>query len=165
MKLRDTLIVSGAIVVAGCIIAFAMSAGHSPQAEPVTSVKPTAETETKPLDELPVRPKQSLVEVGKRLLGQQSIVGKWEYIFEDRSGKQTLEFFPDGTYYFSAPVNSTKGTYALLDGGRLKTEHPGLVYGTAIDTYYYSMDNQKLKITNDQLGGALSLANEWTSAK
>lgn len=88
-----------------------------------------------------------------------SIVGKWQL---DTSSSNTIEFFPDGTLRESALLRTSNGKYTLLDGGRLKMETEGILWGTNVSTWKYTINGDKLTMTMEN-GLAISL--NWTRMK
>jgi len=85
-----------------------------------------------------------------------SIVGKWQ---SDANSGNAIEFFPDGTLRETAPLKNSNGKYALLDGGRMKTETDGILWGTNVATWKYSLSGNKLTMTVE--GGA-GITLNWT---
>ncbi len=85
-----------------------------------------------------------------------SIVGKWQ---SDLNSSNTMEFFPDGTLREVAILKTTNGKYVLLDGGRVKTETDGLLWGTNVVTWKYSISGNKLAMTTE---GGIGLTLNWT---
>jgi hypothetical protein len=85
-----------------------------------------------------------------------SIVGRWRL---DSNSTNTIEFFPDGTLRESALLKNTNGKYTLLDGGRLKMETEGLLWGTNVSTWKYSISGDRLTLT---LEGGIALTLKWT---
>ena len=73
-----------------------------------------------------------------------SLVGKWQ-----ADGGNTLEFFPDGTLQDVAALNTSDGTYVVLDGNRLKTEIEGVLWGTNVNTWTYQIDGDVLTLTSE----------------
>ena len=77
-------------------------------------------------------------------LSKPSVVGKWQ-----GEGGNTLEFFPDGTLQDVAALNTSDGTYVVLDGNRLKTEIEGVLWGTNVNTWTYQIDGDVLTLTTE----------------
>ena len=77
-------------------------------------------------------------------LGKPSLVGKWE-----GEGGNTLEFFPDGTLQDVSLLNTSDGTYVVLEGNRLKTEIDGVLWGTNVNTWAYNIDGDVLTLTTE----------------
>src|SRR6266404_1730196 len=88
-----------------------------------------------------------------------SIVGKWQ---SDADSSNTIEFFPDGTLREVALLKTSNGKYVLLDGGRLKMEIDGLLWGTNTATWKYSINGNNLTMTTE---GAVGLTLNFTRTK
>lgn len=91
---------------------------------------------------------------GCEKLMQPSIVGKWK-----ADAGNTIEFFPDGTLQDSGALNTSNGTYTLLDGNRIKTDIEGVLWGSTVTTWKYSIDGDKLSLTTE---GGVGLSFEFT---
>lgn len=71
----------------------------------------------------------------------ESVVGKWR---DDATSAHEIEFRADGTLLETALLKNNRGTYTLLDGGRMKTEVPGVFSGTNIVTWKCAIHDDKL---------------------
>jgi hypothetical protein len=85
-----------------------------------------------------------------------SIVGRWRL---DANSSNTIEFFSDGTLRETALLKTSNGTYVLLSGGRLKTETDGLLWGTNVATWTYTLTSTKLTMTTE---GGVGITLNWT---
>lgn len=88
-----------------------------------------------------------------------SIVGKWEL---DGTPSNKMEFFPDGTLRETALLNTSNGKYTLLDGNRMKMEIDGILWGTNVTTFKYSIEGDKLTMTGEE---GLSVTLNWRRSK
>lgn len=87
-----------------------------------------------------------------------SIVGKWQ---SDSNSSNTIEFFPDGTLREIAVLKTTDGKYVLMDESRMKMETDGILWGTNISTWKYSISGSKLAMTTE---GSVGITLNWTRA-
>lgn len=92
-------------------------------------------------------------------LRRPSIVGQWR---SDANSSDTVEFFPDGTMREMALLKNTNGKYVLLDDDRVKTETDGLLWGTNVATWTYSIKGDKLTMTTE---GGVGITLNWTRVK
>ena len=87
-------------------------------------------------------------------LTKPSIVGKWK-----AEAGNTIEFFPDGTLKDTALLNTSDGTYVLLDGNRLKTDIEGVLWGSTVTTWKYSVNGNTLTLSTE---GGVGVSIEFT---
>ncbi len=88
-----------------------------------------------------------------------SIVGRWQ---SDANSSNTIEFFSDGTLREVALLKSSNGKYVLLDGDRMKLEIDGILWGTNVNTFKYSISGDKLTMTTE---GGIGITLNWTRVK
>jgi len=87
------------------------------------------------------------------------IVGKWQ---SDANSSNTMEFFSDGTCQEVAILGTRKGTYKIIQSGRMKTEIEGLLWGTNEGTWTYMVSGDKLTLTTE---GAIGITLNFTKVK
>ena len=71
------------------------------------------------------------------------LVGKWAF---DGSSSRSMEFFADGTFREVAPIGSANGKYTTLDGGRVKLEAEGYLFGST-NMWEYAIAGDRLVMT------------------
>lgn len=84
------------------------------------------------------------------------IVGTWR---SDANSSTTIELFPDGTLRETALLKTSNGKYVLLDGGRVKTETDGVLWGTNVIVWKYTVDGNKLTMSTE---GGVAMTLTWT---
>ena len=99
-------------------------------------------------------------EAGQQAIDSQRILGKWKL----QGGGTTLEFYKDGTLR-EERINTGKGTYKFLDGGRLHMEVEGVLWGTHDINFKYQISGNELSLTPDNGGGRLALTLRYVRAE
>lgn len=97
-------------------------------------------------------------EAGKKIIDCQTIVGRWKR----QGGSTTLEFFGDGTLV-EQRINTGKGRYKFLDGGRLWMEVEGVLWGTNEVFFRYQLSGDELTLTPE--GGGVTVALRYVRVR